>query len=157
MNSMSDNHNQCTARNRRYMEAWLQIIRSYEHFQAQIAGLLQEHGLTVPQFEVLSTLASAECENQQELAGRLRMTKGNIVGLIDRLSDRGWVEREQVPGDRRVNRVKITPSGLAFISAVLPEQAQVVEEMLSALDETEIERLRALLKKASMPREEPDF
>jgi DNA-binding MarR family transcriptional regulator len=155
---MSHNqHDVCTARNRRYMEAWLQIIRSYESLQSQVASLLQEHGLTVPQFEVLSTLASAECENQQELASRLRMTKGNIVGLIDRLSDRGWVEREQVPGDRRVNRVKITPSGLTFISGVLPEQAQVVEEMLSGLDDTEIETLRTLLKKATAPRaEDPD-
>lgn len=136
------------------MEAWLQIIRSYEFFQSQVAALLQEHGLTVPQFEVLSTLASAECENQQELASRLRMTKGNIVGLIDRLSDRGWVEREQVPGDRRVNRVKITEAGLTFISAVLPEQAQVVEEMLSSLEESEIETVRTLLKKASAHRPE---
>ncbi len=130
------------------MEAWLQVIRSYEFFQSQVAALLQEHGITVPQFEVMSTLVSAECENQQELADRLRMTKGNIVGLIDRLSDRGWVEREQVPGDRRVNRVKITDAGLTFISSVLPEQAQVVEKMLSGLSEAEIETVRTLLKKA---------
>lgn len=141
-------HRGCTERNRRYMEAWLQIIRSYEHFHGQVAALLQLRGLTVAQFEVLSTLASVDCGNQQELADRLRMTKGNLVGLIDRLTDRGWVEREQVPGDRRVNRVKITASGREFIHSVLPEQAKVVETMLSGLDDAEVETLRTLLKKS---------
>lgn len=133
------------------MDAWLQMIRSYEHFHAQVASLLQERGLTVPQFEVLSTLASTDCANQQELADRLRMTKGNLVGLIDRLTEKGWVEREQVPEDRRVNRVRMTPSGRTFIHTVLPEQAKVVEAMLSGLDDAEVETFRNLLKKATAP------
>ena len=139
----------CTERNRRYMETWLQLIRSYEHLHGQVASLLQERGLTVAQFEVLSSLASAHCGNQQELADRLGMTKGNLVGLIDRLSERGWVEREQVPGDRRVNRIRITEAGKTFIHAVLPEQAKVVEAMLSALDDTEVVALKDMLKKAT--------
>src|SRR5690606_15252315 len=94
---------------------------------------------------------SANCANQQELADRLRMTKGNLVGLIDRLSDRGWVEREQVPGDRRVNRVKITAAGLEFIHIVLPEQAKVVQNMFAALKDDDVETLRRLLKKATIP------
>ena len=149
-------HNGCTERNRRYMDAWLQLIRSYEHFHAQVATLLQERGLTVPQFEVLSTLASTSCANQQELADRLRMTKGNLVGLIDRLTERGWAEREQVPGDRRVNRVKITEAGTTLIQTVLPEQAKVVESMLSSLDISEVETLAQLLKKAATPALTPD-
>jgi DNA-binding MarR family transcriptional regulator len=140
--------NGCTEKNRRFMEAWLQLIRSYEHLQAQVANLLQSHGLTVAQFEVLSSLAAANCANQQELADRLRVTKGNLVGLIDRLTDRGWVEREPAPEDRRVNRVRITATGKELILSVLPEQADVVQSMLSNLEDGEIETLRFLLEKA---------
>jgi DNA-binding MarR family transcriptional regulator len=139
--------NGCTEKNRRYMEAWLQLIRSYEHLQAQVASLLQAKGLTVAQFEVLSSLATANCANQQELADRLQVTKGNLVGLIDRLTDRGWVEREPAPEDRRVNRVRITPAGKELILSVLPEQAVVVQTMLSRLDDAEVETLRSLLEK----------
>jgi DNA-binding MarR family transcriptional regulator len=139
--------NGCTERNRRYMDAWLQMIRSYDHLQSQVATLLQSRGLTVPQFEVLSTLASVDCQNQQELADRLQVTKGNLVGLIDRLTERGWVERIQVPEDRRVNRVKITEGGKDLIHAVLPEQAGIVEQMMAGLDDQEILTLRELMKK----------
>lgn len=143
--------NGCTERNRRYMDAWLQMIRSYDHLQSQVASLLQSHGLTVPQFEVLSTLAATDCSNQQELADRLQVTKGNLVGLIDRLTERGWVERIQVPEDRRVNRVRITEAGKTLIHGVLPEQAGIVEQMLSALDDVEVNTLRELLKKLLPP------
>ncbi len=137
----------CTEKNRRYMQAWLQLIRSYEHLQAQVASLLQARGLTVAQFEVLSSLATGNCANQQELANRLQVTKGNLVGLIDRLSERGWVTRVPDPEDRRVNRVSITEAGKELILAVLPEQADVVQEMLSGLDDGEVETLRLLLEK----------
>ena len=141
-------HNGCTEKNRLYMEAWLQLIRSYDHLQTQVASLLQARGLTVAQFEVLSSLAAANCANQQELADRLQVTKGNLVGLIDRLTDRGWVEREPAPEDRRVNRVRITAAGKDLILSVLPEQAGVVQTMLSRLNEDEVETLRFLLEKA---------
>jgi len=140
-------HNGCTERNRRYMDTWLQMIRSYDHLQSQVAALLQSRGLTVPQFEVLSTLAAADCTNQQELADRLQVTKGNLVGLIDRLTERGWVERVPCPEDRRVNKVRITGVGKELIQAVLPEQAGMVERMMAGVNEDEIETLRVLLKK----------
>jgi MarR family transcriptional regulator, organic hydroperoxide resistance regulator len=129
------------------MDAWLQMIRSYDYLQSQVSTLLQSRGLTVPQFEVLSTLAAADCTNQQELADRLQVTKGNLVGLIDRLTERGWVERLQVPEDRRVNRVRITAAGNSLIQAVLPEQAAIVERMMSGLDDEEILAFRGLMKK----------
>jgi len=78
----------------------------------------------------------------------LQVTKGNLVGLIDRLTDRGWVEREPAPEDRRVNRVRITAAGKELIVSVLPEQANVVQAMLSRLDDSEVETLRFLLEKA---------
>jgi DNA-binding MarR family transcriptional regulator len=129
------------------MDTWLQMIRSYDHLQSQVAALLTTRALTVPQFEVLSTLAAADCTNQQELADRLQVTKGNLVGLIDRLTERGWVERLQVPEDRRVNKVRITEAGKELIHAVLPEQAGIVEQMMSGLNEEEIVTFRNLLKK----------
>lgn len=132
------------------LECWLQMIRTYDFLQTQVATLLQRHNLTVPQFEVLSTLSVADCTNQQELAARLQVTKGNLVGLIDRLTERGWVERLQVPGDRRVNKVRITEAGKTLLHTAFPEQVGAVETMMSGLQEEELENLRGLLKKLAV-------
>jgi DNA-binding MarR family transcriptional regulator len=142
-------HNGCSEapKTRKSLDCWLQMIRTYDYLQAQVATLLQRHNLTVPQFEVLSSLAIADCTTQQELAQRLQVTKGNLVGLIDRLAERGWVERVQVQGDRRVNRVRITEGGKDLLSKAFPEQVGAVETMMSGLEETELDSLRGLLQK----------
>lgn len=129
------------------LDCWLQMIRTYDSLQSQVAIMLQKHGLTLPQFEVLSTLAIADCTNQQELAQRLQVTKGNLVGLIDRLTERGWVERVPVPEDRRVNKVRITIGGKDLFHKTLPEQLGAVEKMMSGLDTEELRALQGLLGK----------
>jgi DNA-binding MarR family transcriptional regulator len=142
-------HNSCSEapKTKKSLDCWLQMIRTYDYLQAQVATLLQRHNLTVPQFEVLSSLAIADCTTQQELAHRLQVTKGNLVGLIDRLAERGWVERVQVQGDRRVNRVRITEGGKELLKKAFPEQVGAVESMMSGLEETELDSLRGLLQK----------
>ncbi len=144
---MDDNGHNLPPKAQQSLECWLQMIRTYDYLQTQVATLLQSHSLTVPQFEVLSSLKAAECPNQQELAQRLQVTKGNLVGLIDRLTERGWVERVQVPGDRRVNGVRITEGGRDMFRKAFPEQLGVVEKMMADLDENELKTLQGLLKK----------
>lgn len=144
---MDENGCPDSAKSKKSIDCWLQMIRTYETLQGQVANLLQQHNMTVPQFEVLSTLAVADCTNQQELAGRLQVTKGNLVGLIDRLTERGWVERLQVPGDRRVNKVRITEGGKEVFHKAFPEQLGMVEKMMSGLDEGELDTLKSFLQR----------
>ena len=62
-----------------------------------MADVVGAHGMTLPQFDVLATLWHGEGITQQELASRLLVTKGNVVGLIDRLCTAGLVERRADP------------------------------------------------------------
>lgn len=138
--------NRCpTEQARKRLDCWLQMIRTYDSMQGEVEAKLQKHGLTLPQFEVLSTLAVASCTNQQELAQRLQVTKGNLVGLIDRLTERGWVERVPDPADRRVNKVQLTATGKQVLEKVYPDQLTAVELMMSKLAMEDVETLRALL------------
>lgn len=144
--------NRCpTEQARKRLDCWLQMIRTYDSMQGEVENKLQKHGLTLPQFEVLSTLAVASCTNQQELAQRLQVTKGNLVGLIDRLTERGWVERVPDPADRRVNKVQLTVNGKQVLEKVYPDQLTAVEVMMGKLSVDEVDSLRGLLKKLEAP------
>src|SRR4051794_38484372 len=79
-------------------------LRFHNRLERRMAEALAVHGLTLPQFDVLATLWHGEGITQQELAERLLVTKGNVVGLIDRVSAAGWVERRPDPDDRRGKR-----------------------------------------------------
>ena len=73
----------------------------------------------------------------------------NIVGIVDRLEQRGLVERVSSPADRRVKQVMLTPAGQLFrerFQGLL--QAQV--PVLSDLDDDQLDQLGHFLDRFSM-------
>jgi len=96
---------------RRSVLSWLHLVRIYQRVVHAEQTLLAQYGLTSSQFDVLSHIATAPGLNQQALAGRLLVTKGNVAGLLDRLECAGLVKRQPDPDDRRSHRLYLTPAG----------------------------------------------
>src|SRR3712207_9154870 len=82
------------------LRVWFRFIRLHRRVSGAIAGELKGIGLSIPQFDLLSTLTEREGLTQQELAQRLYVTKGNVSGLVDRLVESGLVERRAIAGDQ---------------------------------------------------------
>lgn len=57
------------------------------------------------------------------------------------------MERERSDQDRRVVKACLTPEGRELIAEVFPDHAAYVRELMDALDPSEEEQLRLLLKK----------
>ena len=110
-----------------------------------LSDRLSAHGMTLAQYDVLMTLCHGNGITQQELAERLLVTKANVVGLIDRVSAAGWVERRPDPEDRRVNRLYLTDAGRKLASAAWPGQCALVKKIFGRLTETELQQMHALL------------
>jgi DNA-binding MarR family transcriptional regulator len=106
---------------------------------------LSIHGTTLAQYDVLMTLCYGNGITQQELAERLLVTKANVVGLIDRVSAAGWVERRPDPEDRRVNRLYLTDAGRKLASEAQPGQYALVKKIFSRLTEAELRQMHALV------------
>lgn len=125
--------------------AWLQLVRAYNYMEARISADLRRAGLTLARFDVLVVLMKFGPMNQQVLANRLFVTKGNVVGLIDKLSVRGLVERTASDTDRRVNLLRVTPAGRRIVERVLPRQMRLIAGLMRPLSEPEAASLQALL------------
>jgi MarR family transcriptional regulator, organic hydroperoxide resistance regulator len=125
--------------------AWLQLVRAYNFMEARISADLRDDDLTLSQMDVLVTLCMKGAINQQGLADLLFVTKGNVVGLIDRLSARGLVERQNSETDRRVNLLHITAEGRRLVDRALPRQRQLISHLMDPLTKPEAETLEKLL------------
>jgi DNA-binding MarR family transcriptional regulator len=99
----------------------------------------------LPQFDVLATLWHGEGITQQELAERLLVTKGNVVGLIDRVSLAGWVERHPDPEDRRANRLYLTDLGRALLDKAWPDQIAFCQKIFGTLNDAELKLMHEYL------------
>jgi DNA-binding MarR family transcriptional regulator len=101
-------------------------------------------GIT-PQQAVVLTLLSAPM-TMRSLAKRKHCDPSNITGIVDRLEEKGLVERSGDPSDRRVKRVGLTRSGrdaiarfhneLLRVSSLATLQPEARQRLLAALPDT---------------------
>src|SRR5580658_7457775 len=123
------------------------MIRTFWTLQSKVEDSLKKHKLTLAQFDLLAMLLPLEGLNQQELADKLAVTKGNMVGLVNRLSRRGFVKRVPSRKGRRANVIRLTASGRRLVTAVLPDHLRLVTSMMSPLCVEEQQEVRTLLKR----------
>lgn len=72
---------------------------------------LAPHGVTPVQYAVLQLLWEQDDQSGAEIGVRLVLDSATITGVIDRLEKLGLIARRTDPGDRRVNRLSLTPAG----------------------------------------------
>ena len=127
------------------VRAWPELVRVVQLIQRRVVTVLNEHEVTLPQFDVLATLRFGEGVTQQELAERLLVTKGNVCGVLDRLERLGWVERRPDPNDRRANRLYLTPAGRRKVAAVLPAHDALIAAAFGGIAAGDVGALRRIL------------
>jgi MarR family transcriptional regulator, organic hydroperoxide resistance regulator len=127
------------------LRTWFRFLRLHQRITARATAEFRHIGLSIPQFDLLSTLSEREGISQQEVAERLYVTKGNVSGLIDRLAAQGLVERRALPNDRRSYALHLTPEGRAATERGLALQRRLVTATLGSLPEAEIAALDAAL------------
>jgi len=126
---------------------WL-LRSTANRLKRELRGKIEEHGITWPQFHALYHIGDAGIPTN-ELAQELQCNASNMTGLIDRMSENGWVYREHSEEDRRVWYVKLTPRGRQLKEEVHPQHKRNIEERMSVLSQQELITLQKLLTKLS--------
>ena len=127
------------------LRIWFRFVRLHRRTSAAIARELKALGLSIPQFDLLSTLTEREGVSQQELAQRLYVTKGNVSGLVDRLVEAGLVERRALAGDRRSHALHLTVQGRELAQAGIRAQRDYVARTLGRLTGADLAALDRLV------------
>mgnify|MGYP001334007491 CR=1 FL=1 len=124
---------------------WFRYIRLHQALYSEVATRLRVIGLSVPQFDVLSTLTEREGMSQRELADRLYVTKGNVSGLIDRLVEAGLVVRQATPDDRRSHSLYLTEEGVRLARLGMESHNRFMAETLGQLKADDVATLDRIL------------
>jgi DNA-binding MarR family transcriptional regulator len=94
---------------------------------------------------VLRNLRSAP-RRITELAAEERVTQPAITLLVNRLQERGWVERVGDPSDGRAVLVSLTPAGEEVFERLRAEYRALMHEEMASLDDAEVETLAAAVE-----------
>lgn len=106
------------------------------------AAELRRHDLTPAQFQLLLAVRRRPGVLQRELGEHLRVTGANVSMLVAKLERADLLRREPVGA---ANRVVLTDAGSALVDRLRPEQDEWLRARFAALDDEDLDRLRALL------------
>jgi len=129
------------------LRVWLRILKVSRMIERELRERLRvEFDTTLPRFDVMAALYRAEKGlNMSELSGVLRVSNGNVTGIVDRLVTDGLIVRVPVEGDRRAMIVRLTKKGRTHFSQLAEAHEGWVSELLRSVDAHEAEKLSAQL------------
>ncbi|MBK0328916.1 MarR family transcriptional regulator [Rhodobacteraceae bacterium F11138] len=121
------------------LRLWLRLLKSTRGVEARLRENLRvEFNSTLPRFDVMAALARFDDGlKMSALSGVLRVSNGNVTGIVDRLTQEGLVVRMQVPGDRRAMKVRLTPKGRDVFAAQAEAHERWIDEMLGGFSAEE--------------------
>ena len=91
--------------------------------------LARETGLTAPQLAVLQAIADLGEVTTGRISADVSLSQATVTVILDRLMDRGLVERYRSPVDRRVVYSRLTKAGQQALAAAAPAiRARLVAE-----------------------------
>jgi MarR family transcriptional regulator, organic hydroperoxide resistance regulator len=101
--------------------------------------LLDELGVTYPQYLVLLTLWAADGQSVGEIGERLMLESSTLTPLLKRLEAAGLIRRTRNPEDERQVQIRLTPRGRR-----LREKAQKVPKSILRATQCDAEALARL-------------
>jgi MarR family transcriptional regulator, 2-MHQ and catechol-resistance regulon repressor len=128
------------------LELWVVLARAYEAVRRHALADIARHGLTPGEFGVLEALYHREPLLLGELQQKVLVSSGGVTFLVDRLVERGLVERRPCPDDARARHALLTPAGRRLMARIFPEHARIMRGALAGLDRANQRRAAELLR-----------
>ncbi len=114
---------------------------------------LLDYDLTLQQLRAFSVVFGRGQVAVSRVAEALGVKANVATGIVQRLVDRGLVERNEDPVDRRVRLLTVTDKGAALIEEVGSIVLAKGRVMLERLSDAQLEQLRDILAAMEMPPE----
>jgi MarR family transcriptional regulator, organic hydroperoxide resistance regulator len=129
-------------------EAFVAVLKTADVLRRRMARIVEPHGITPQQYNVLRILRGAHPEPLPTLEIRERMLEEapGITRLVDRLERLGLIERERAEDDRRRVDCWITAAGLDLLDELDEEVDAADEATADGLSTRDVQALLRILE-----------
>lgn len=126
-----------------------ELAAAYQAFSLYDAEGLRESrsGLTPSQARVIFTLGDTEGMTCKAIGDITLITKGTLTGVVDRLEDKGLVERWSVEGDGRKTIVALTRRGERLYQKEFPRHIEFLKDRFGNMSDRDQRQAVTLLRK----------
>jgi MarR family 2-MHQ and catechol resistance regulon transcriptional repressor len=131
------------------LNAFIGLNRTTDHLEQIVRADVQRYGLNVTEFAVLELLYSKGEQPIQKIGKRVLIASSSITYVVDKLVEKGCVERRRDEQDKRVTKAVLTKQGHEMMERIFPEHAATINSTFAVLTDEELAILQQALKKLS--------
>jgi len=139
---------------------WIRLAKCYGLVLREVRHSQAESDVTLAQFDVLAQLLRhPDGMSAGQLSDALLVTAGNVTGLADRMSARGWVTRRADKDDQRKRIIRLTAAGRRVAQREVERHEALLTEMFAELGprgqselSNRLDRVRKAVEKSAASR-----
>lgn len=129
----------------RYLKSIRLLAECMQSFERFSSDYVRQYGLTHAQFDIIATLGNTPGMSYKELGDKTLITKGTLTGVIERLEQKGLVEKERRVDDKRSYFVRLSGTGAQMFANVFPNITAEGRKMFSQYSEDDFAMLEQTL------------
>jgi MarR family transcriptional regulator, 2-MHQ and catechol-resistance regulon repressor len=129
------------------VHCWLVLGKAFRAAAKYLYAGLEETGIDDTDFRILEALLNKGPLPVNTIGPKVYLTPGSISTAVDRLVERGLVNRIESPEDRRVRIVSLTPKGQELIGPIFRKHAAEIRKVFADASPKELRDFQATLKK----------
>ncbi|NLK44930.1 MAG: MarR family transcriptional regulator [Tissierellia bacterium] len=126
------------------------MLRAAQTVEDLVKKDMRTYGINPTEFAVLELLYSKGDQPIQKIGEKILLASSSITYVVDKLEEKGFVERIDSSDDRRVKFASLTKKGKVFMAEVFPKHEKRIEEIFSILNDEERDLAIKLLKKIGL-------
>lgn len=132
------------------LKLWVTLARAFDAVHQQAIADARDAGLSIGEFAVLELLYHRGQTLLGEIQKRILVSSGGITFLVDKLTEKGLVERRNCPDDRRARYAALTREGTRLMRRIFPKHARRITDALRGLDLSQQREATRLLKQLGL-------
>ncbi|PGY07377.1 MarR family winged helix-turn-helix transcriptional regulator [Bacillus sp. AFS031507] len=128
-------------------QPFLELMHTSKVIQERIRDEMSKNNLSITEFSVLEVLYHNEKQTIQQIGNSILISSGSMTYVIDKLEQKGLLNRLPCPDDRRVIHVTLTDAGIDLMEKIMPKHQELVDDIFGFLNNDEAQIIVNLLKK----------
>ncbi len=140
-----------TSQQKQRLRFWLALLKLSRGIETELRERFKaDFGTTLPRFDVMAALdRHKKGLKMSELSKVLKVSNGNVTGIVDRLERDKCLERVAVTGDRRAWLVRLTAKGRKAFAVMAAAHEGWVDTILHKLEPDEAAEMIATFQRLS--------
>ena len=144
------NHYQGTVEEILALDTYVKFLRAYDSVKLRLDKQNTTGDLSGSQFGTLEMLYHLGPLNQKDIGQKLLVSKSNVVTIIDKLEQQGFVKRQRSLEDRRCIFVYLTAEGQEQVEQIMPIHVNAIAQEMNRLTVEEQKELGCICRKLGL-------